>query len=405
MRKFYLLLSLVSSSLVFPTFSWAYFDYKAFVTAGQEYNDNVNETSHPKHDFISIVSAGAQINYHTSRIEASIDYQGDLRKYDNGQRQDELLHNLEAKAAVQAIENLLVVDVSDSNHMVFNNATQGPTQAADSTANMVNQNILSAGATLTPHFADRTQTKFGYQVTTALYDSSSAVNKFTQTVFADVLHELTPKMEIGANVQAQHQDTTKQDLSRFIASVVGRYTYGESCFIFGRIGAVETVYDNGNNSLLPTWSAGITHTLGRTVLTLESQGDYVDNPSTANNSFRALYSATISYAFERAKLTGNVSYADYSGEGTAHTEDFTTTAQVEYELTQRLSALVSASRVNSASSSGDTTRLYGTAELRYQFPKDITAKLYYRHKTNDSNSLSSSSYQVNIVGLSLTKTF
>lgn len=403
-QSFLILIELVAFSLAFSAYSWAEHDYKLSTTIGQEYNDNVNETSNPKADLVTIISSSTQATYSSSRIDASVDYQGDFRKYDYGQRQDEILNSLEAKATVQVVKNLLVVDVSDSNHMVFNNATQGQTSPADSTANQVNQNIFTAGALLTPRISDRTQTKIGYKFSGSLYDSSDAVNKYTQTVFADILHELSPRMEVGANIQTQRQNTTNGDLSRYIATVVGRYTYGEGCYLFGQIGAVETVYSVGNSSLLPTGSAGLTHTLGRTIFLLQAQADYVDNPSSVYNSYRTLYSVTVSREFPRGLLTANVGYSDFSGQGTTETKDLTTTAQLVYELTPRLGSLLSVSRINSISSGNNNDRFYYTAELRYQLPKETSIKLYYRLKIDDA-STSDSSYKVNIVGLALTKSF
>jgi len=406
MRKYCILLGLIFVATVSSQPAWAELNYRGSVSVGQEYNDNVNETSHPKSDFITLLSPAIQAEYATSRILASIDYQGEFRKYDNGQRQDEMINNLEAKINMQVVKDVLAVEASDSNHMVFTNAAQGQTRSADSTVDQTNQNISTFAAILTPHIADRTQTKFGVMTKEALYSGGSdTVDKNTHTVYLDVLHELTSKLEAGVNVQAERQLTTQRDLNRYLASVVARYTYKEDCFVFGRIGAVETVPDSGSDTLMPIWSAGLTHTLGKTAIILESQGDYVDNPTSVYNSFRALYSATVTHAFDRAKVSANTGYSDFSGQDTTHSNDFTIGAQLEYELTSRLTAMISASRVNTITSSNSVVRSYGTGELRYQLPKEFGVKVYYRHKINDSYNTNDTSYLVNIVGLSLTKAF
>lgn len=406
MRKRFFLPCLVVLCLISAESARAEMEYHASISAGQEYNSNVNESSTPKGDFVTVVRPQVQASFSGNRISFGGYYQGDIKLYDTGQRQNEILNNLEAKLTAQVVKDLLVVEVLDSNHMVFANATQGETRPADSTANQVNQNIATASAILTPRINERTKLMLGYTLTTTLYGGGSdTVNKYTQMTFLDLLHELTPTLEAGISLNAQRQNTTKGDLSRFVATATGRYTYGEGSYIFGRIGAVETVYDDGPPSLLPTWSAGLTHALGRTTLTLETTGGYVDNPSSIYNSFRSLYSATVSRDFERARLSANVSYSDYSGRGTSRTKDFTVSAQVDYELTERLKASATASRVFSNTSSGNSNRLYGTAELQYQLPKDFSMKLYYMAKINDSSDSGQSSYNANIVGLTLTKSF
>lgn len=407
MRNYCILLGLVIACLGFAPFARAELDYKVSVGVGQEYSDNVNENSHPRSDFITRFVPNVQGTYSASRFQASVDYQGELRLYDNGQRQNEMINNLEAKLNIEAIKNLLVLEATDSNHMVFTNAAQGQTRTADSTVDQTNQNTSTFSATLTPRINDRTTTKLGAMTKEDLYGGGSGtVDKNITTVFLDVLHEMTAKLELGAGVRAERQLTTQINLNRYMATMVGRYTYKEDCFIFGRIGAAETVPDSVESSnWMPVWSAGLTHTMGRTALILESQGDYVDNPTSAYNSFRALYSATVTQTFDRTKLTANAAYSNYSGEDIQQSNDFTLTGQVEYELTARLSALVAVSRVNTVTSNNSVARIYGTGELRYELPKNFALKGYYRLKHNDSYNSDSSSYHVNIVGLTLTREF
>lgn len=381
------------------------FQYRASVSAGQEYNDNVNESANPKGDFITVMSASVLAGYVGSRLDAAVDYHGKLRIYDTGQRQDELINDLEAKATLQLVKDFLVLDVADSNHMVYYNATRGETEPADSTAHQVNQNILTGGLTVTPRITDRTQLTMGYRATGALYDSNEAINKHTQTGFVDVLHALTEKLEIGADLQYQRQTTDQGDLSRYRASAVGRYTYGDGCYLFGRVGAVQSVYDIGSSSLMPLASAGLTHTLGRTVFQLSAQADYMDNPSSVYNSFRTLYSATVTRTFERGAVSGYVGYSDYSGQDTETTKNLTYSIRLQYALTPRLDAQLSASRIVALDNTGDSDRFYTTATLQYQMPKDTSLKLYHMLKINDAISAGEASYHVNIVGLQLTKSF
>lgn len=407
MRNSSVLLGLVVVCLGFAPLAQAELTYKASIGAGQEYNDNVNENSHPRSDFITRLLPTFEGEYSASRFKVSVDYQGELRLYDKGERQNEMVNNLEAKLNIEAIKNLLTLEATDSNHMVFTNVTQGQTRAADSTVDQTNQNISTFSATLTPRITDRTTARLGAMTKEELYaGGSNTVDKNITSVFLEVLHDMTDRLQFGVSAQAERQFTSVVNFNRYMASLVGRYTYAEDCFVFGRFGAVETVPDTLDASnLMPAWSAGLTHTLGRTAIILESQGDYVDTPTSAYNAFRALYSATVTQTYDRTKLTANASYSNYSGTDTQQSNDFTLTGQVEYELTPRLGVRLAASRVDTVTSNNSVVRTYGTGELYYELPKNFTIKGYYRLKFNDSYNSDNSSYQVNIVGLTLTKEF
>ena len=406
MRNYCILIGLVAFFLGGASFARAELDYKGSIAVGQEYNDNVNETSHPKADFVTQVIPAIQAEYSASRFLASVDYHGDLRLYDGGQRQNEMRNDLEGKLHFQVIKELLALEATDSNHMVFTNATLGQTRPADSTVDQTNQNISTFSAILTPHFAERTQTELGILSRQELYSGGSGtVDKNIEAAYLNVLHEMTAKLELGGNARVERQFTSQLNFDRYMAALVARYTYKQDCYVYGLFGGVETVPDNASDSLMPLWSAGLTHTFGRTAVILETKGSYEDNPSSAYNSFRALYTATVTHDFDRAKLSLNAGYANYSGTDTQQSGDVTLAGNLEYELTSRLTALVGVSWVNTVASGNNATRTYCTGELRYALPKDFEIRAYYRNKLNDSYSSGNSSYQVNIVGIRLAKTF
>jgi hypothetical protein len=405
MRNGYIIFSLIILTMVWCASSLAEVQYNGSISVGQEYNDNVNETSNAKGDFTTIVSPVFNANYVGGRVRGSIVYSGDLRLFDSGQRQNEMLNNLEAQGAVDLVEKVLVVDVSDSNHMVYNNSAMGQPSPYESTNQQTNQNIVSGGITFTPNVAERTKVSLAYRASEALYDNTNDVNKLTHDVILDVLHELTPKLELGGTLTGERQDTTSGDLSRFMASAVARYTYAEGCYLYGRFGLSDTAYDIGKNTLYPIWSAGLNHTWGRTTLTLDSQGGYDNNPNTIYNSYHATYSASLTQIFQRTRITANASYSDYSGQGTPHSRDTSAGLQIGYDLTPRLTVNLSGNYVNTNSSQDNLNRLYGSAELTYALPKDFSVTGYYRHKLSDSQNVSTSRYQVNIIGIKLSKAF
>jgi hypothetical protein len=391
-------------------------EYKGSIESSEEYTDNVNETNHPESDLVTVISPAVGLVYTGNRVNGSVDYHGDFRFYDLGRRTNETNNNLNAQGSLDVIgDKVLMLDISDTNQMVFNNAALGQPTSADTLSNQTNQNAFSSGLTLNPNIAERTQTQLGYRVSGTLYGSSEDVNKYTQSAFLDIMHSLTPKVETGFNVQAERQlseqaqgASSKQSyLTNYTATAVGRYTYGDGRYIFCRFGAVDTAYDSGENTLLPTWSAGWTHTLGRTVFNLATQGDYEQNPSTVYNSFRSTYSASIYRTFDRSTFSINAGYSKYTGKGTPESEDFTLGAGLSYELTQRMGLNLSVSTDNSAPTLNSLVRYYASAELNYELPKDFSLRLYFRHKTSLASSAQESqgNATVNTVGVAVRKTF
>lgn len=433
MRKIvHYVLTIMTATMAIPSFSMADTSVTGSITVGEEYNDNVNDTAKKKGDFISTVSPTLNFAYTGSRVRANIDYSGTLRIYDTGQRTNETLNNLAATASADVVENLLVIDASDTNSMVFSNATQGTPNSSDSTRNQVNQNAYSAGATLTPHLNDRTTLGMGYRFTGTAYTSGDGINKYDQMGFLNLLYELTPKLEIGANANVDRQTADQGSsnnfagltgnnpgtVTRYTATGLARYTYGEGCNIFIQGGAMDSVYDIGGSDLLPTWSAGWNHLFGKTGISLLTSGGYVNNPNTIYNSFQSTYSATVYHEFSRARVAATASYNDYTGKDTGHSKDVSAYLNLTYDVTPRLGASVSLGLVNTISSSNSFAarnsnldsgeRLYGSVQLSYALPKDFSAQMYYRNKTSlagNGSSNSNNNYNSNIVGISLTKTF
>ena len=392
------------------------------IQVSEEYNDNVNDTNRPKADFVTVVSPALDLSYDGNRVKGSVSYHGELRLYNTGQHENEMINTLDAKALAKLIENTLVLDVSDQNAMVFRNVAQGTPTRADSTRNQVNQNIASVGLTLTPHIAERTNVSLGYRATAALYGDREAPDTLTQIISLDVLHDLTPKAQAGFGLQAERQlvDTNglrtlrhsnQGSVTRFTATLVGNYAYSPDGLVFCRIGAIHSLYDRGGTALYPTWSAGLTRTVSKVTFMLQTEADYENDPSSASDVFRTTYTASAAYAFARGAVTLHAGYSEYFGSSTHYSQDLTAGADISYDLTKRLKLSLGASRAgwdtNNSGPRGNPIRYYGNAELAYQLPKDFAVKLYYQGKITPfhSSRRNGGGGNVNIIGLGISMAF
>lgn len=375
------------------------------ITVSEEFNDNVNESTSPQSDLVTIIRPTLKLEYTGERSSASLNYEGDLREYAFGQRQNEFLNTLNAKADLEVIKNLVFLETSDSNKMVFTDATLGESTSSDSTSTQVNQNILKGGITIKPTSWERTPVSLGVNFTQTSYWDGSGINKSSQEVFLGIMHWVSPCLEVGGDIRGLHQQSSESELDRLSASTVLRYTYAQDSFFYGRVGLIKSLIEGGSNSLKPLLSSGLTHSIGRTILNLDGQAGYVDNPSSTQDTFRSTLTASIYHKFVRATLGAYSSFTDYSGQDTTNTHQLAVGVKGEYELTPRLRVIGSESYTTNSTSAQTLDRLYGTYEIRYELPSDYTLSMWYRSKISSSPTTSTNNYHVNMLGLGLKKTF
>jgi len=389
------------------------------IQVGEEYNDNVNDTNRPKADMVTRVNPGLDLTYVGNRASAEVSYRGDLRLYNTGRRPNEMFHTLNAKGLLDVIPNTLVLDVSDQNLMVFRDIARGTPSGVDSTRNQVNQNIASAGLTLTPNLGERTRASLGYRITATLYGSRQDPDMLTQDISLDVMHELTDRMRAGFDIVAERQlvdqngvrtvrHSEEGDVTRVTGTLVGNYAYSQNGSLFCRGGAIYSLYDTGATVVYPTWSAGLTHTLGKTTFTLQTDASYQNNPGSSSDIFQTTYVASMAHAFGRGTVTLRAGYSRYFGQTSHYDQDLTIGVDATYDLTERLKLTVGAHRAGwdeNASARGNPIRYYGEAELAYQLPKNFSVKLYYQGKITPGRHTRQSGGNVNVVGIGLQYSF
>ncbi len=79
-----ILLSIVIGLLLICTNAWSAFQFHPYLTVGEEYNDNIDQTaSNEEEDWITTVQPGFLLEYDNRSVEASVDYSLLYRFYKN----------------------------------------------------------------------------------------------------------------------------------------------------------------------------------------------------------------------------------------------------------------------------------------------------------------------------------
>lgn len=377
--------------------------FKLSLGAGEEYCSNVNDSPDAKSDFVSMAETKAALDFKTPRLSLTAAYSGEARIYALGNRSNEIKNSLNATAKLEAVRNLLFLEASDQNQLVYKNTALGDPQSADSTSSQINQNTASASIYLAPRLSDRWTSKFGYKATGVLY-SEGGKDKLQHLIFFDTLYQLTPSLEAGVDASAMRQISANGTVDRRILSGVLRYTYAKKSYVFTKGGVIFSTLISGAERTDFTLNAGWRHTFGRNFFDATVEQGYKDNPETSDGVLKLDGKASIGREFSRGDVSVGGGYSKYTGSGTQTSELITIFAKANYQMTSKLKSSVQVSRERNTSSSGDMTRWYVTGQLVYDLPREASLTGYYKFKLSNSDR-GQNDYQSNIIGIKITKTF
>lgn len=402
----HLLLAVLAGMLVMPPgVGGVTTDYNVTFSVGEEYNDNVNESASRKGDMVTAVAANGQAKLDAGRVQASGTVDGSYNFYALGNRGNEFKGSAGAKVAVTLVQDLLFLEGEDQFRQVYRSLTRGETNSTDSTRDMVNQNTVSGRLYITPRLGERTTFKLGGEFNAVIYDSSGDSNRQTYSLFAQSGYDLTPTLQLLLDLQAQHIDNGSYWTQTYTASTGASWVYSPNGSLTFRAGPRFTRYSNGASSVKPYGNASLTHNFGRASLGASLSSEYTENPSTRYPTLKSTAGVTAGYAFERWSVQARASYSFMSGEDTENTQLVSLGLSANYDLTSRLRARAGFSRESSADSSQTQARWYVDGSLSYDLGRDFSLEGYYKWKLSDTMQGTGSSYQVNIVGLRIRKTF
>ena len=423
------LLTMVLAMSIAPAALWAgTTDYSMTLGVGEEFNSNVNESSNPESDWISKVTAVGSISYDAARLSVSGQVNGSFNVYALGHRNDEFRGAASLNAKATVLEELLFVEANGSFQQVYRNLIRGETNPTDSTRSQVNQYVTTGKVYLTPHVADRLYVRIGYDITAYLYgdtqntgasayraytESTYAAggtgvnNKFNHTVYLNTVYDLTPLLQVTFDANAQKQVSQVQDGGSMQAYVSGgiKWQFSENGSLTAKVGPRVARYDNGAYSLNPYVDVSISQSFNRFTAAGTLSSLYTENPSTTYPSLKKSAAASLTWNGDRLSLTGRASYSNTDGEDTTNSDQLSLGITAKYQVTPRLTVSAGGSREASLVSASSQVRWYANGGVSYDLGRDYSLEGYYRWKLADSSLPGNSNYTVNIVGLSLRKTF
>lgn len=393
-------------------------EYSMTVGVGEEYNSNVNDKNNGQSDWVSKATAVGAFKYGGVRLAVDGKVDGSFNIYALGHRNDEFKGSGQLNSKLTVSEQLFFVEANASFQQVYQNLIRGETNPTDSTRNQVNQYTTTGRAYLTPHFSDRLAVRIGYEFTAYVYGnpqglgtansssgSGTGTNKVVHSVFASTVYDLTPVCQVTLDANALKQFSQNGGLERAYVALGGRWQFSEDGSIFAKAGPRYSKYDNGASSLNPFVDAAITQKFGRFSTSATVSSMYTENPSATYSSLKNTVGASIAWEAERLSLQARGSYSLTDGEDTQRSNQFSLGITAKYALTPRLALSAGGARETTQTSNSFQVRWYANGSIIYDLGKDFSLEGYYRWKVSESTQGVNNNYTVNIVGLSLRKTF
>lgn len=374
------------------------------LSAGQEFNDNVNEKSKARSDWVSIVNALGNYSHQSSRLKFSANLDGSYNIYALGNRTNELKGSGQIKATVAVVPELVFLEGDEQFRQVFSNLTSGETNTTDSSRGQVTQNTGVIRAYVTPHFNDRLALKFGTTYTSIIYDSTES-NKQYYGVFLQSVYDLLPRFKLTAETEAKRMESQNGGLQKLLCSGGFIWEYGPDGVLQAKGGPRFNQYDGGESHLDLYWNAVLSQGFGRYTITLDTSSIDAENPSSEYSTRTSKAGASLAWKGERATLQARGEYSFLNGQDTTNTEQVNASLTGIYELTPRLTFKASGSRNLSLQTASTKTRWYADASLTYALGERYSLECYYRWKLSQASGGGDDDYTVNRIGLTVKRTF
>ncbi|MDO9583023.1 MAG: TIGR03016 family PEP-CTERM system-associated outer membrane protein [Desulfomicrobium sp.] len=383
--------------------------WKASLSVGEEYNDNVDEEKSGRDDFITSVRPSLSYVREGERLLFESAYSGDYRFYAKGTEDQEFNHNLRVHALLDAWENFLFLDLTDTYRLVNEDRTRGEVVEDDSTQGLVQQNTFTFSPYITPRFGERGQAKIGYAFSNIWYEDSDNDGKDIHRGFVDTDYELTDRAALLSGYSYTQELSEDETLHRHIAYLGGRYAYAEKGSVFLKAGPQYTRYeDRGTSSTSLYWDAGLDHDFGAVQLNLTSGISFEDDPDTGQTYERRYGTLRLSKAWERTTASVSTTLEDYEENSGVDSDGESVRRTViglnlSRELTSRLTGTLGLSH-DFEDSDDNTKRWYANLGLTYALSEKLSLGGWYRFKDSTSDDVDEE-FRVNRVGVQVTYLF
>jgi len=383
--------------------------WKASLSVGEEYNDNVDEEKNGRDDFITSVRPSLSYVREGERLLFESAYSGDYRFYAKGTEDQEFNHDLKVHALLDAWENFLFLDLTDTYRLVNEDRTKGDVTEDDSTQGLVQQNTFTFSPYITPRFGERGQAKIGYAYSNIWYEDSDNDGKNIHRGFVDADYELTDRASLLSGYSYTQELSEDETLHRHIGYLGGRYAYSEAGSLFLKAGPQHTRYqDRDTSSTSLYWDAGLDHDFGAVQLNLTSGISFEDDPDTGQTYERRYGTLRLSKAWERTTASVFTTLEDYEeNSGVDNDGDSVRRTvlglNISHEISARLTGTLGLSH-DFEDSDENTKRWNANLGLTYALSEKLSLGGWYRFKDSTSDDVDEE-FRVNRVGVQLTYLF
>lgn len=384
-------------------------EWEPYISAGAEYNDNVNESNNPKADYVLTVKPGIRAEKEGGRFVFKGNYFLNHLQYLQGNRANETKHNLNLYGLLEAVEDLFFVEVNETYSQVYKDTTRGAVAEGESYNDLIDQNNIQVSPYFMLHPGKATSIKTGYRYQHYNYSKDSGIDKTNNNLFAYLEHGINPNWQLDAKYDYQNENPHgSPGLERHRGLVGATWDYAEESNAYALFGPVLTRFDQAErkNSKSFAWDVGLVHALKASVLKLKSSLEFEEDPGGGESLERRYISVAWEKNFTRTNLNIALSYNEYSSTGTSgYTKTWLPSISGSHSLSERLQLLFGSSMDIKPDSDNRSNRLYANTGLQYEFAENFSGELMYRYKNSHTEGSPGGTYQVNKLALSLTASF
>ncbi|GFO57779.1 hypothetical protein GMST_01040 [Geomonas silvestris] len=362
--------------------TWAAdFQFAPALTVSEEYNDNVLGTEGAKlTDYITRVQPGLGLVYQGPKFKGDLRYSFDYRTYARATRKDETYHYLNLHGSAD-LKEFLYLDISDSLSRVSLDSRRPDVITESSFLNQVTQNVASGSPYLVWHPVDKGVLRTGYRFTDTSYWGGGTVEKRSHLLFTDLTHQTSERLGLNAGYTYARVRTSLGGYQQHDVTAGARYEYAAKSFLFGGLGNSWQELNGGDEVSSLTWNAGLTHTFGQAVATVETRVSFIEDPQSISTKETGYY-ASLSRTLEHGALALGASYSEDREMRTGVLrKKGALNASGSYEVSPHLMAnlALTADRVNRVSLDDLPYHLNANAGLSYAFNYGLTLALGYSY--------------------------
>lgn len=257
------------------------FSLQPSITVDEEYNDNIflRGQRHRVDDYITRVRPALSLLYDAPLWRWDVNYTLDYRYFAKQTRDEDTVHDLDAKGHIEAIKDFFFLDLSDRYSRVSVNVAEDFTKQS-LFLNQTDSNLL----TVNPYFVLRPQARLkftvGYAYSNTWYKEKTLVDKSENAGYLDASFSVSPKTDVIAGYRFTRVDSDLLDFDRHEAYVGATHEYAEGSRIYFRVGNSWVDFDQVDIRYSRIfWKAGVVREFRPFSVTLESGRDYLEDPS------------------------------------------------------------------------------------------------------------------------------